>query len=140
MLICSVLIMTLSGCKVTAFLPNFKIYNNVFIFTIIQISQIQAPSSFTIAVKSDQSSTLKPRISRTEFLNQLTFFQHKNGLEKACHVTAFRKVDTALGIVKTTRTQHLVDFKIRVVIRLAIIFTESGYTHVEGYRKHVTQL
>ena len=82
MLICSVLIMTLSGCKVTAFLPNFKIYNNVFIFTIIQTSQNQALSSFTIAVKSDQSSTLKPRISLTEFLNQLTFFSIRMALKR----------------------------------------------------------
>ena len=30
MLICSVLIMTLSGCKVTAFLPNFKINQKIY--------------------------------------------------------------------------------------------------------------
>lgn len=30
MLICSVFIMTLSGCKVTAFLPNFKINQKIY--------------------------------------------------------------------------------------------------------------
>lgn len=80
------------------------------------------------AVKSDQSSTRKARISRTESLN--------HGVARNAFIALFAHIHTTLYTIKTKLLQDITYLKVGIVVRFSIVSLQIGHYHIKTNSKH----